>query len=59
MEANALLVKQLEDTSNELRELKALIKKEIFEKRGQRISILHQTITAGLVATKSPILTQV
>jgi hypothetical protein len=35
-EANACLVKQLEDNSNELRELKALIKKERFEKRGQR-----------------------
>jgi hypothetical protein len=35
MEANARLVKQLKDNSNELRELKALIKKEIFEKRGQ------------------------
>jgi hypothetical protein len=36
MEANARLVKQLEDNSNELPEIKALIKKEIFEKRGQR-----------------------
>jgi hypothetical protein len=35
-DANARLVKQLEDNSNELRELKALIKKEIFEKRDQR-----------------------
>jgi hypothetical protein len=35
-EANARLAKQLEDTSNELRELKALIKKERTEKRGQR-----------------------
>jgi hypothetical protein len=35
-EANARLVKQLEDNSNELRELTALIKKERFEKRGQR-----------------------
>jgi hypothetical protein len=35
-DANARLVKQLEDNSNELRELKDLIKKEIFEKRGQR-----------------------
>jgi hypothetical protein len=35
-EANARLVKQLEDNSNELRELKALIKKERFEKQGQR-----------------------
>jgi hypothetical protein len=34
-QANARLVKQLEDTSNELRELKALIKKERTEKRGQ------------------------
>jgi hypothetical protein len=32
MEANARLVNKLEDNSNELRELKALIKKEIFEK---------------------------
>jgi hypothetical protein len=35
-ETNANLVKQLEENSNELRELKALIKKERFEKRGQR-----------------------
>jgi hypothetical protein len=35
-EANARLVKQLEDNSNELLELKALIKKERFENRGQR-----------------------
>jgi hypothetical protein len=34
-EANARLVKQLEGNSNELRELKALIEKEIFENRGQ------------------------
>jgi hypothetical protein len=34
-EANARLIKHLEDNSNELRELKALIKKERFEKRGQ------------------------
>jgi hypothetical protein len=34
-EANARLAKQLEDNSNELQELKALIKKERFEKRGQ------------------------
>jgi hypothetical protein len=35
-QANACLVKQLEDNSNELRELKALIKKERTENRGQR-----------------------
>jgi hypothetical protein len=34
-QANTRLVKQLEDNSNDLRELKALIKKERFEKRGQ------------------------
>jgi hypothetical protein len=36
-EANGCLVKQLEDNSNELREVKALVKKERVEKRGQRI----------------------
>jgi hypothetical protein len=35
-QANARLVKQLEDNFNELRELKALLKKERTEKRGQR-----------------------
>jgi hypothetical protein len=35
-QANARLVKQLEDNSNELRELNALIKKERTDKRGQR-----------------------
>jgi hypothetical protein len=34
-QANARLVKQLEENSNELREHKALIKKECTEKRGQ------------------------
>jgi hypothetical protein len=36
-EANERLAKQLEGNSNELRELKALIKKERTERRGQRI----------------------
>jgi hypothetical protein len=36
-EANARLGKQFEDNSNELRELKALVKKERVETRGQRI----------------------
>jgi hypothetical protein len=35
-QANSRLAKQLEDNSNELRELKALLKKERTEKRGQR-----------------------
>jgi hypothetical protein len=35
-EANALLAKQLEDNASELRELKALLKKERTERRGQR-----------------------
>jgi hypothetical protein len=35
-ESNARLAKQLEDNSNELRELKPLIKKERTERRGQR-----------------------
>jgi uncharacterized protein YdbL (DUF1318 family) len=36
-EANACLAKQLEDNTNELRELKALLKNERTERRGQRI----------------------
>jgi hypothetical protein len=35
-QANSRLAKQLEDNSNELRELKALLHKERREKRGQR-----------------------
>jgi hypothetical protein len=35
-QAKSRLAKQLEDNSNELRELKALLKKERSEKRGQR-----------------------
>jgi hypothetical protein len=35
-QANSRLAKQLEDNSNELRELKALLKKERSENRGQR-----------------------
>jgi hypothetical protein len=35
-QANARLVKQLEDNSNELRELKALIKNKCTKKSGQR-----------------------
>jgi hypothetical protein len=35
-QANARLAKQLEDNSNGLRELKALLQKERSEKRGQR-----------------------
>jgi hypothetical protein len=35
-QVNARLVKQLEDNSNELRELKALLEKEHSEKHGQR-----------------------
>jgi hypothetical protein len=34
-EASARLAKQLEDNSNEMRELKALLKKERTERRGQ------------------------
>jgi hypothetical protein len=44
-QANARLVKQLEDNSNELRELKALIKKERTEKRGQCHSVAIKIIT--------------
>jgi hypothetical protein len=55
MEANARLVKQLEDNSNELKELKALI----FDNEANAASIHQKTTIAGLTATKSPLLTQV
>jgi hypothetical protein len=35
-QANSRLAKQLEDSSSELREFKALLEKEIHEKRGPR-----------------------
>jgi hypothetical protein len=57
-EANTRLVKQLEDNSNELRELKALIKKERFKNEANAVSTHHQTTIAGLIATKYLILTQ-
>jgi hypothetical protein len=41
-EANARLVKQLEDNSNELQELKALIKKERFYNEENTVLIRHQ-----------------
>jgi hypothetical protein len=56
-EANARLVKQLEDNLNELRELKALIKKERFEKRGQRSfnpSLNNYFWTSGKLSQKRP-----
>jgi hypothetical protein len=40
-EFNARLAKQLEDNSTELRELKALLKKERTERRGQRTFNLY------------------
>jgi hypothetical protein len=51
-EANAHLAKQLEDNSNELQELKTLIKKDRTERRGQRIF-------NGPMDTRSPTLTLV
>jgi hypothetical protein len=36
-QANSSLAKQLEDNSTKLRELKALLKKELSQKRGQKI----------------------
>jgi phage shock protein A len=51
-EANARLVKQLEDNSNELWELKALIKKERVEKRGQRTFNPHPEIIVGRMGIK-------
>jgi hypothetical protein len=43
-EANSRLLKQLEDSSNKLRELKSLIKKERIESVGNAVSTPLQTI---------------
>jgi hypothetical protein len=51
-QANARLVKQLEDNSNELRELKALIKKERTESVAKAVSTLHPAIIARRMGTK-------
>jgi hypothetical protein len=58
-EANARLVKQLEDSSNELWETNALIKKERLENEANAVSTHHHTTIAVLTATKSPTLTRV
>jgi hypothetical protein len=58
-EVNALLVKELEDNSNELREIKALIKKERLEKRGQPSFNPSPKTIAGVTTTNSSTLTQV
>jgi hypothetical protein len=56
-QANSRLAKQLEENSTELRELKALLKKELSEKRGQRIFNPRPAITVGLVPKKLVALT--
>jgi hypothetical protein len=58
-EANARLAKQLEDNSNELRDLKALIKREITERRGQRSFNPSPKNIVGHMATRLPTLTLV
>jgi hypothetical protein len=50
-EANARLAKQLEYNASELRELKALLKEERTERRGQHTTNPSRTTTAGLVVT--------
>jgi hypothetical protein len=57
-QANSRLAKQLDDNSNQMRELKALLKMEHSEKRGQRSFNPHQETIVGLVATKLVALTR-
>jgi hypothetical protein len=57
-QANARLFKQLEETSSELRELRALHHQERRYRRAQEISTQLQTITSGLMATRWAGLTQ-
>jgi hypothetical protein len=56
-QANSRLANHLEDNSNELRELKALLKKDRSEKRGQRIFPPPPAIIVGRMATKLVALT--
>jgi hypothetical protein len=58
-QANARLAKQLEDNSNELRELNALYQKERREKRGLRRYNPLPLIIVGLTAKKLEALTRV
>jgi hypothetical protein len=58
-EANARLAKQLEDKSNEIRELKPLLKKERKERRGQCSFNPSPKNTAGPTVTRLPTLTPV
>jgi hypothetical protein len=58
-QAKSRLAKQLEDNSTELRELKALLKKERSERVAKEASTPHPAITAGLMATKWVALTRV
>jgi hypothetical protein len=51
-EAKSRLAKQLEDHSNKLKEIKALLKKERAERKGQRTVNLLQTIISGLMGTR-------
>jgi phage shock protein A len=52
-QASSRLAKPLEETSSELRELKALLNQERCDKRGPRVSTHLQAITAGLMVTRS------
>jgi hypothetical protein len=58
IQANSRLAKKLEDNSTELRDLKALLKKERSEKRGQEASNPNPAITVGLMAKKLVALTR-
>jgi phage shock protein A len=51
-QANSRLVKQLEKTSSELRELKALHHQEQRDRRVQKMATQLRTITAGIMATR-------
>jgi hypothetical protein len=60
-EANSRLAKQLGDRSNELKNIKALLKKEraeVKKERGRVLSTLPHTIIVGPMGTGFPIATQ-
>jgi phage shock protein A len=57
-QANSRLIKQLEDTTSELRELKALFHQECVTNGSQEVSTHLQVITVGLTVTRLARLTQ-
>jgi hypothetical protein len=57
-EANSCLATQLEDLSNKLKDIKALLKKKEQKEGGRELSTLPQKISVGFMVTSWPISTK-